>query len=57
MAIYEVKVTGWESVEADSAYEAAEKFDQMMREGYKVSDLRWKTVSTGDEDEENDHGC
>ena len=44
MTTFEVKVTGWESIQADTEEEALEKFELLMASGYKVSDLRWKTV-------------
>lgn len=47
MAVYDIKVTGYEAIQADSEEEALEKFEQLMVSGYKVSDLRWKTVSVG----------
>ncbi len=44
MAVYDIKVTGYETIQADSEEEALEAFERMMAAGYKVSDLRWKVV-------------
>ena len=44
--VFDIKVTGYEAIHAATEEEALEKFDQLMRSGYKVSDLRWKTVET-----------
>ena len=41
---YDVKVTGFEEIVAESEEEALEKFNQMLENGYKVIDLRWKVV-------------
>ena len=46
MTIFQVKVTGWEPVEAGSAEEAVEKFStDFIDRDYLVRDLRWKSIS------------
>ena len=54
MRKFEIKVIGFESVVADSEEEALEKFDQMLRNGYTVMDLRWKSVQVENGSEEDD---
>lgn len=51
MTTFEVKVTGWETIQADTEEEALERFELLMSSGYKVSDLRQKTV-TADRNED-----
>ena len=46
MALYDVRITGYEAIEADTPNQAIEKFYEMMENGYKVSDLRWKKLDT-----------
>lgn len=41
---FEVKLTGWQTIVASSKEEASEKFDAMLRSGFKAIDLRWKEV-------------
>lgn len=42
---FDIQVTGYEAIQAETEEEAMEKFDGMMRDGYKVLDLRWKSVT------------
>lgn len=46
---FDIKVTGYEQINADTEEEAIDKFSAMMAAGYKVSDLRWKTVEVDDD--------
>lgn len=53
MKCFDMKVVGYQTIAAESEEEALEKFDQMMRDGFKVIDLRWKSVEAESLNEED----
>lgn len=42
---FEVKVVGYESVQAESADAALEAFEEMLQDGYTMQNLRWKSYT------------
>lgn len=51
---FDVKVVGYEAIQAENVEEALESFDALLAEGYTLEDLRWKSTFAYDVEGDGD---
>ena len=55
---FDVKVVGYEAIQAESAEDAIEKFgERFLSKDYLLSDLRWKSITAYDVENSSGEPC
>lgn len=49
---FDIKVVGFITIRARNADDALDVFDEMMRNGFTVAELRWKSLDATDLEDE-----